>query len=255
MPEVTYRNSDFVLLLHDDAPEVMDVVHKYDSFLSTLCRSEYAFQKDAINAVIKFLFSKKYQNTADLARENYDQNSKLKQKFTSTADYLAKFPLQTKKACSLDLATGTGKSFVIYALAQICLAEGLVDKVLVLCPSLTIEEGLKSKFEKLAGDHTLKRIIEEIGAVHKNPSIKSSNDPILEGDICVENIHATYERTGSITSSAPPTTSSRNGSISCGMMILGSGILSIFPEHHTSATNIFMTFYSVFLSGTRSSEA
>jgi type III restriction enzyme len=197
MPEVTYRNSDFVLLLHDDAPEVMDVIHKYDAFLSTLCRGEYAFQKDAVNTVIKFLFSKKYQNTADLARDNYDKNSKLKQKFTNTADYLAKFPLQNKKACSLDLATGTGKSFVIYALAQICLAEGLVDKVLVLCPSLTIEEGLKSKFEKLASDHTLKRIIDETGAVHKNPSIKSSNDPILEGDICVENIHATYERTGS----------------------------------------------------------
>jgi type III restriction enzyme len=72
-----------------------------------------------------------------------------------------------------------------------------VDKVLVLCPSLTIEEGLKGKFEKLAGDHILKKIIEETGAVHKNPSIKSSNDPILDGDICVENIHATYERTGS----------------------------------------------------------
>ncbi len=45
----------------------------------------------------------------------------------------------------------------------------LVDKVLVLCPSLTIEEGLKNKFEKLASDHTLKKIIEETGAVHKNP--------------------------------------------------------------------------------------
>ncbi|MCR4337391.1 MAG: DEAD/DEAH box helicase family protein, partial [Candidatus Omnitrophica bacterium] len=80
---------------------------------------------------------------------------------------------------------------------QICLAEGLVDKVLILCPSLTIEEGLKDKFEKLAGDHILKSIIEAAGAVHKNPSIKRSNDPILNGDICVENIHATYERTGS----------------------------------------------------------
>lgn len=197
MPEVTYRNSDFVLLLQDDAPEVMEVVHKYDAFLSTLCRSEYAFQKDAVNTVIKFLISRKYQNTADLARENYAQHIKLKQKFNHIADYLAKFPLQTKKACSLDLATGTGKSFVIYALAQICLAEGLVDKVVVLCPSLTIEEGLKSKFEQLASDHTLKKIIEETGAVHKNPAIKSSNDPILDGDICVENIHATYERTGS----------------------------------------------------------
>ena len=197
MPEVTYRNSDFVLLLQDDTPEVREVVHKYDAFLSTLCREEYDFQKDAVNTVIKYLFSKKYQNTGDLARENYSHNSKLKQKFSHIADYLAKFPLQTQKGCSLDLATGTGKSFVIYALAQICLAEGLVDKVVVLCPSLTIEEGLKGKFGQLASDHTLKKIIEETGAIHKNPAIKSSNDPILDGDICVENIHATYERTGS----------------------------------------------------------
>lgn len=197
MPEVTYKNSDFVLLINDDSPEVMDVVHKYDAFLSTVCKGEYAFQKDAIIQVIKFLFSKRYQHIADLASENYKQKNKLKQKYSKLADYLSKFPLKDKKACSIDLATGTGKSFVIYALAQICLAEGLVDKVLVLCPSLTIEEGLTNKFEKLAGDHILKQIIVDAGAVHKNPSIKSSNDPILDGDICVENIHATYERTGS----------------------------------------------------------
>ena len=197
MPEVTYKNSDFVLLLGDVAPEVMEVVHKYDAFLSALCHDEYAFQRDAVIQVIMFLFSPHYGNIAALAGENYRQNSKLKQKYATLADYLSKFPLHDKKACSIDLATGTGKSFVIYALAQLCLAEGLVDKVLVLCPSLTIEEGLKDKFEKLAGDHTLKQLIEEAGAVHKNPAIKSSNNPILEGDICVENIHATYERTGS----------------------------------------------------------
>jgi len=197
MPEVTYKNSDFVLLLNDDSPEVMDVVHKYDAFLSTVCKGEYAFQKDAVIKIIKFIFSKRYQHIADLANENYRQNNKLKQKYSKLADYLSKFPMKDQKACSVDLATGTGKSFVIYALAQICLAEGLVDKVLVLCPSLTIEEGLTNKFEKLAGDHILKQIIVDAGAVHKNPSIKSSNDPILDGDICVENIHATYERTGS----------------------------------------------------------
>jgi type III restriction enzyme len=197
MPEVVYKNSDFVLLLKDDSPEIRDVIHKYDAFLSTICKGEYAFQKEAVSRVIHFFWSKRYRHVADLARENYEQSSKLKQKFSNTADYLKNFPLKDKKACSLDLATGTGKSFVIYALAQICLAEGLVDKVLVLCPSLTIEEGLKDKFEKLAGDHILKKIIEAAGAVHKNPSIKSANDPILDGDICVENIHATYERTGS----------------------------------------------------------
>lgn len=45
-------------------------------------------------------------------------------------------------SCSLDLATGTGKSYVMYGIAALMLATGAVDQVLVLCPSLTIEAGL-----------------------------------------------------------------------------------------------------------------
>src|SRR6185312_53960 len=40
-------------------------------------------------------------------------------------------------------------------------------------------------------------LIESLGAVYPNPPITSANDPILDGDICVENIHAVYDRTGS----------------------------------------------------------
>lgn len=196
MPQ-TYKNSDFVLRVNDNSQEVMNVINKYDTYLSALCIGNYSFQKEALKEALKFLFSNKYKSIEDLARENYQNNDKLKQKFERLADYIAKFQLSGKKSCSLDMATGTGKSYVIYALAQICLAEGLVDKVLVLCPSLTIEEGLTDKFELLSGDSKLKKIILDLGSVHKNPSIKNSNSPVLDGDICVENIHATYERTGS----------------------------------------------------------
>jgi len=50
--------------------------------------------------------------------------------------------LPEKLACSIDMATATGKSYMIYGLAMILLAEGIVDRVLVLCPSTTIEAGL-----------------------------------------------------------------------------------------------------------------
>jgi type III restriction enzyme len=50
--------------------------------------------------------------------------------------------LPDQLACSVDQATGTGKSYVLYGLAMILLAEGAVDRVLVLCPSNTIEDGL-----------------------------------------------------------------------------------------------------------------
>ena len=77
------------------------------------------------------------------------------------------------------------------------LSEGFVDKVLVLCPSLTIEEELKKKFELFSGDQILTKILQELGASYPSPAIKNANVPILEGDICVENIHAAYQRTGS----------------------------------------------------------
>jgi type III restriction enzyme len=40
---------------------------------------------------------------------------------------------------------------VLYGLALILLAEGAVDRILVLCPSNTIEDGLLKKFKELAG--------------------------------------------------------------------------------------------------------
>ncbi len=72
----------------------------------------------------------------------------------------------------------------------------MVDKVLVLCPSLTIEAGLKEKFERLSGDDKIKSTLPD-NVIFKNPRIIDANSTIKNGDICVENIHAVYERTGS----------------------------------------------------------
>ena len=60
-------------------------------------------------------------------------------------DYKNKLNLNKKLFANIDLATGTGKSYVIYGIAQIMLGLGLIDKVLVLCPSLTIESELIEK--------------------------------------------------------------------------------------------------------------
>ena len=84
----------------------------------------------------------------------------------------------------------------MYGIAQIMLGIGLVDRVLVLCPSLTIEDGLLEKFRTLAEDSSLLNAIPESCFI-RNPSIKTADTTIKEGDICIENIHAVYERTGS----------------------------------------------------------
>lgn len=120
----------------------------------------------------------------------------LRDKYSSQEEFINSLQMKEKLFANIDLATGTGKSYVIYGIAQIALGLGLVKRVLVLCPSLTIESGLTDKFKSLSGDAGLKSTI-PISAVCKNPSIVSANETIKNGDLCVENIHAVYETTGS----------------------------------------------------------
>lgn len=193
-----YKIAEQVLHV-DDASEVTQaIVHKYDAFLNLLCAEHYAFQRDAIRAALRFLVSDKYPDLERLARENWNARPAIRQRHDNNLDsYLEKMPLRDRKAVSLELATGAGKSFVMYGLAAIALAEGLVERVLVLCPSLTIEEGLLEKFSTLAGNGALSAILMELGAVHTPPGIKRGNTTVQAGDICIENIHAVYENAGS----------------------------------------------------------
>lgn len=194
---VVYKNDDFLLRIDDNSERVLSIVNKYDAFLDALTTPDFEHVREAIRKAVHFFVTDKYKTTEDVARFTYQQSDMLKKKYLNIDDYLAHIRIKDKKSFSIDLATGTGKSWVIYGVAQIMLAEGLVDKVLVLCPSLTIEEELKKKFEKFSGDATLIKILEELGANYSAPAIKSANDPILNGDICIENIHAAYQRTGS----------------------------------------------------------
>jgi type III restriction enzyme len=194
---IQYINEDFVLEIQDNSDETLSIVNKYEAFLEAITTDNFEHVREAIRKSIAFFVSNKYPTTKTLAEETYNEKNKLKLKYDTVEEYFAKFKVLNKKSASIDLATGTGKSWVIYGVAQIMLAEGIVDKVLVLCPSLTIEEELKKKFENLSGNSTITTILQELGALYPSPSIKSANDPILNGDICVENIHAAYERTGS----------------------------------------------------------
>jgi len=191
------RIADQVLKAEDAREATEAVVHKYDAFLNLLCADHYSFQRDAVRESLRFLVSDKYPGLDRLARENWNAREAIRQRHESVDAYLAKMPLRDRKSVSLDLATGTGKSFVMYALAAIALAEGLAERVLVLCPSLTIEEGLLEKFIALAGNGELSGIMKELGAAVAIPGIKRGKDTIQSGDICVENIHAVYENSGS----------------------------------------------------------
>ena len=194
---IEYKNSDFILQIDDYSQEVLSVVNKYDAFLDALTTSNFEHVREAIRKGIHFFVTDKYANTEQAAIYTFKGSEKLQNRYRDLKEYLEHVRIKDKKSYSIDLATGTGKSWVIYGVAQIMLAEGLVDKVLVLCPSLTIEEELKKKFERFSGSAVLTKILEELEAEYPSPAIKSANDPILNGDICVENIHAAYQTTGS----------------------------------------------------------
>ena len=190
-----YKTRDLVLRVKQSYDPSKLNLKKWVDFIDVLC-GDREFQKEAIRDAIIFLASGEYRTIEDLVEENYRTNDELQKRYKDVRDYQRDLPLPHKLSAVIDLATGTGKGYVIYGIAQIALGLGLVDKVLVLCPSLTIESGLKEKFEKLSGDDKIKATLPD-NAVFKNPRIIDANSTIKNGDICVENIHAAYERTGS----------------------------------------------------------
>jgi type III restriction enzyme len=186
------KNEDLVLRVipTDDSKKQ---VEKYSAFLDLIFDKEYYFLREAACNILYFLLSGSYLSITDLAKENFKDNPKLVQKYGNQQKMLSNLQLPEKKSCTADLATGTGKSYLIYAIAQIAMHADLVDKVLVLSPSVTIETELIDKFNQFAGSKELQDSL----PVGKNviPRIINANQTILPGDICVENIHAVYANT------------------------------------------------------------
>ena len=187
-----FRNEDLVLKVNP-SEDLKKQIEKYDAFLDLVFDEEYYFLREAAYNVLYFLFSGSYLSISDLAKENFNKNSKLAQKYNTQQKMLASLQLPDKKSCTVDLATGTGKSYLIYAIAQIAMHADLVDQVLVLSPSVTIETGLTDKFNQFAGSMELRNSLPP--GKNVAPRIIHANQTILPGDICVENIHAVYANT------------------------------------------------------------
>ena len=155
------------------------------------------YQAEATRIALRYFLGGRYANTEQLARESFDASQDLQRLYASADALVERLPFADKLACTLDLATGTGKSYVMYAVARVMLNEGAVDRVLVLCPSLTIEAGLIEKFNALTADGDLTDLLPVRPAGTAIPTIVDAGSTVNEGDICIENIHAAYERTGS----------------------------------------------------------
>lgn len=191
----TFKNEDLILRVTEDIDPKKWDEGKYEAFLDELCGYREC-QKEAIRTTLRYLLGGKYANLWALAKENFDDNTELQERYGSWAGMEKQLQFPEQLACSVDQATGTGKSYVLYGLALILLAEGAVDRVLVLCPSNTIEDGLLKKFKELAGNSDLRDALPE-GAKFKTPKIINASESIVDGSICVENYHAILETTKS----------------------------------------------------------
>jgi len=190
-----FKNQELVLKVSPNIdPERFDI-NKYEAFIDALC-GEREYQKETIRIILQYLLGGQYNNLKELAEENYHCNPVLQERYGSLEDFYKQLQLPEKLSCTIDLATATGKSYVLYGIARIMLAEGVIDQALVLCPSNTIETGLTEKFRSLSADGTLKDLLPDSSKI-LNPRIVNATQTIRKGDICIENIHATYERTKS----------------------------------------------------------
>ena len=183
-----FHNEDLVLEVSTSVDRRKWDGNKYEAFIDELCGVR-EYQKDAIHAALRYLLGGEYRDLRDLAGKNFEHNEVLRDKYGSIGNIEKHLQLPDQLAASLDLATGTGKSYVMYGIAAIMLAEGAVDRVLVLCPSTTIETGLLEKFGLLAGNANLRDLLPANAAVNA-PRIINASESIVSGSICIENYHA-----------------------------------------------------------------
>jgi type III restriction enzyme len=184
----TFKNEDLVLKVSTNIDPVVWDESRYEGFIDELC-TQREYQKEAIRTALRYLAGRKYEALRELAKENFDKNDELQRRYGSWLGMERHLQFPDQLTCSIDMATGTGKSFVLYGLAAILLAEDIIDRVLVLCPSNTIEGGLLTKFKDLASNADLRDLLPGNARVHA-PKIINASETIVDGSICVENYHA-----------------------------------------------------------------
>jgi type III restriction enzyme len=186
---------DLVLpVSHSYDPAKLDLAGYEDFIDAVVVGRDYS--KQAILTALRLMAGGQYADTKQLAEEAFKASAGLERRYGTVGRLLERLPFPDKLACTLDLATGTGKSFVMFCLARIMLNEGLVNRVLLLCPSLTIEAGLIDKFDSLLADSDLTALLPD-GRGTRLPDRVDGTTTVHEGQICIENIHAVYETTGS----------------------------------------------------------
>jgi type III restriction enzyme len=150
------------------------------------------YQYDAIKTTMIYLWGGGYKNVAALAKENFARKEHIRERFGSEEMMLGHLPLADRLSGVVHMATGTGKSYVIFAVAYLSVVMGLTKRVLVLGPSSTIiEEGLRDKFADFMNRKAWNDLLPKEYS-GKAIDLLTNNDAIPDGSITIENINAIY---------------------------------------------------------------
>ncbi len=155
------------------------------------------YQFDAIKRLLIYLWGGRYTSLKELAEENYRRKPAIQQRFHSEEHFLRLLPMPDKLSGVCHLATGTGKSYIMFGIAYLSLLLGKTKRVLVLGPASTIiEQGLREKFEAYLYGEEGKKLRQYLPAElrHKTFKLLTCNDPIEDGSIVIENINAVYNQ-------------------------------------------------------------
>ena len=179
-----------------------EIIDKYQELIDVVCgrgddkdTNPFFFQKQAIEELLGYLLN--YKNLEGLLDENIALNAELEEYYTDLygKDFKGKFDDLNKRIATIDLPTGTGKSYVMFLIAIILLNEhSEIDRIQVITPSKTIKKQLKQKFEEL---------FEKIKSIQglKLPNLVSLHEEALADNcLAIDNIHKFYETENAILS-------------------------------------------------------
>lgn len=199
MTSTTVRPADLVCPPRLDCdPSRLDL-HAYDDFLAALCgRRDY--QADAIRHAVAFLLGGRYTAIDDLVDEVWADPGRadLHTHYGTRDTHLSYTSFPGRLAATLDLATATGKSYVLYGVARIALNEGVdVRRVLVVVPSIVIRNELRRKFTELLADPHLNALLPPRPNAVAAPTLVGKDETVGDGCICIENRDQVYAHVNS----------------------------------------------------------
>ena len=120
MNKISLKEQELVLKVSNNVDIDKWDEGKYYQFIEKLTNGRQ-YQEEAILTSLRFMCGGQYSNTKELVEENFKDNIHLQEKFTTLQNFFDNLYFSDRYTANIDLATATGKSWVLYGIARIML--------------------------------------------------------------------------------------------------------------------------------------